>query len=68
MDIEFESNNKDIINKCLNIMSKPIRVTVDSNSASYLKNRNEMDNKIERELSESKIDDAAYYDKLEKEL
>ncbi len=62
MDIKYESN--DIINKCINILSKPpIRVTKDSHSTGYLKNRNRIDDVKAIKLNNS-IDDESYYNEL----
>ena len=67
MEINYEPKGADIIDKCLAIISKPVRVFKDTNSASYLKRRNLIDEQNERKLSSSKIDDANYYNELMKD-
>ena len=67
MEINYEPKGADIIDKCLDIISKPVRVFKDTNSASYLKRRNLIDEQNERKLSASKIDDANYYNELMKD-
>mgnify|MGYP003661711499 CR=1 FL=1 len=67
MEINYEPKGADIIDRCLKVLSTPTRVFKDTNSASYLKRRNMIDEQNERKLSASKIDDEAYYNELMKD-
>ncbi len=68
MEIKYEPKSADILNKCLDIMDKPMLVVVDTRSTSYRNNREIIDQKQERKLLTSQIDDTAYYDELSKDF
>jgi len=64
MTTTYEPKNKELLNKCLKILSKPIRAIKDSHSAGYFENRKRVDAKEEVRLLNSQIDDANYYNEL----
>jgi len=66
MTTTYEPKNKEILDKCLAIISKPVKVVIDSHSADYLKRRNLHDKVHEAKLLNASIDDASYYDELSK--
>ena len=66
MTTTYEPKNKEILDKCLAIISTPVKVIVDSHSAGYLENRNKLDSRLESKLLNNQIDDASYYDELSK--
>ena len=66
MTTTYEPKNKDILDKCLAIISTPVKVIVDSHSSGYKENRKLMDIKLEAKLLNTSIDDASYYDELSK--
>lgn len=65
MEIEYKS---EIIEKCLGILSKPVRRTKDSHSIGYLKARNRISELQEKSLLDSQIDDETYYNELSKDF
>jgi len=68
MTVTYEPKGSDIIDKCLKILSKPVRVIKDSHAAGYYKNRKVIDEKREAKLLKVQIDDASYYDELSKDF
>ena len=68
MTTTYEPKGSDIINKCLDILSKPVKVIKDSHSAGYLENRKRLDSKLEVKLLNTQVNDEAYYDELSKDF
>jgi len=68
MTTTYEPKGSDIINKCLDILSKPVRVIKDSHATGYLANRKTLDEKQEAKLLNTQIDDASYYNELSKDF
>jgi len=68
MTTTYEPKGSDIINKCLAILSKPVRVIKDSRATGCHNNRKVLDKMLEDKLLNVQIDDASYYDELSKDF